>query len=112
MCQLDDAWFDTLFNGFYFTVRLELTYKLRLHKLLKKLNPLGMTKKVVSVIEMTSMYAAWYSIFLPRQNNEVKLSTQGAPNGEMTCTKWGNLFLPGCRARPCRGVFFPTRTVP
>ena len=32
-------------------------------------------------------------VSLLRQNIEVKLSTQSAPNKEMTCTKWGDLFL-------------------
>ena len=37
-----------------------------------------MTQKLVSVIEMTLLYAAQYSFVLLRPKNEVKLSTQSA----------------------------------
>ena len=37
-----------------------------------------MTKKLVSVIEMTLLYAARYSFVLLRPKNKIKLSTQSA----------------------------------
>ena len=41
-------------------------------------NSLEMTEKIVSVIEMTLLYDAQYSIVLLRPKNEVKLLTQSA----------------------------------
>ena len=41
-------------------------------------NPLGMTQKVVGVIEMNYLYDTWYSFVLLRPNNKVNLPTQSA----------------------------------
>ena len=45
------------------TVRLGSTNTSRLWKLLKQPNPLGMTNKVISVIEMTHVYGARWSFY-------------------------------------------------
>jgi len=65
--------------------------------------------KVASVIGMTFLYDAGYSIVLLRPKNEVKLSTQSAEKlicmGKWPVLNWGNLFL-GLSKSPRRLDFF------
>ena len=60
------------------TVCLGSTNFLRLRWKFEQVNLLKMTKKLVSVIEMTLLYAAQYSFVVLRPKIEVKLSTQSA----------------------------------
>ena len=60
------------------TVCLGSTNKLCLGQRLKHANPLEMSWKVVSVIEMTLLYDARHSIALLRPKNNVKLLTRAA----------------------------------
>ena len=75
-----------------------------------------MTQKLVSVIEMTLLYAARYSIVLLRPKIEVKLSTQSADKW-ICMVKWPVSsvaeFIRQVLVVPCVPEFFsPTRTVP
>ena len=63
---------------FISTVCLGSTNFLCLRWKLEQVNLLKMTQKLVSVIEMTLLYAAQYSFVLLRPKFEVKLSTQSA----------------------------------
>ena len=66
--------------------------------------------KVVSVIEMTFLYDARYSVVLLRQKNEVKLLTQSAAKwicmyGEMASI-WRDGFISQSSERPKTFLFF------
>ena len=79
-------------------------------------NPLEMTSKVASVIGMTFLYDAGYSIVLLRRKNEVKPLTQSAEKW-ICMGKWplSNLaeFIHQVLVIPCVPEFFsPVRTVP
>ena len=69
------------------TVCLGSTNKLWLWKLLKQLNPLGTTQKLVSVIDMTNMYGARGSFTLLRPRNPIKLLPQSALD-QICMGKW------------------------
>ena len=95
---------------------LRSTNKLSLCWKLKQVNLLEMTQKVVSVIEMTFLYAARYWIVLLRQKNEVKLSTQSAPS-QICMGKWhisgrAVYFYQVIVLARVPEFFFQTRTVP
>jgi len=69
------------------TVCLGSTNTLSLCSKLKQVNLLEMTQKLISVTEMTFLYATRYLIVLLRQKIEVKLSTQSAPS-HICMGKW------------------------
>ena len=73
-----------------------------------------MTQEVVSVIEMTFLYDAGYSVVLLRPKNDVKPPKCRKVDlyGEMTSVKFSGIYSPRSRNPLCTGVFPPARTVP
>ena len=83
---------------------------------LKHVNPLEMTIKVASVIDMIFLYDAGYPVVLLRPKNEVKLLTQSAAKwicmGKSPVPNWGIYFHPLLVLARVPEFFFQTRTVP
>ena len=75
------------------TVCLGSTNTLCLGQRLKHVNPLEIIIKVASVIDMTFLYNAGYSVVRLRQKNGVKLLPQSAEKGicmgKWHVPKWG-----------------------
>ena len=90
LIEADPLWFTIVCLG--------STNNLCLGQRLKHVKPLEMTYKVASVIGMTFLYDAGYSVVLLRPKNEVKLPTQSAEKsicmGKWAVPKWGIYFHP------------------
>ena len=88
------------------TVRLGWNHHLCLGRRLRYVNPLGMTQKVVSIIEMTHMYDTRGSFHVLRPKNTIKFVTRSVDKS-IRMGKWPVLSLANfwlcCRGPFCTG---------